>query len=583
MTNTMVKKNRRGLSRKLIGILIIFAIILTVSIIFESREIYRNNTIERYNTEAYQIASTAASQISETELMSYVSMIDEFKNESIDMAELDEYAKNNENHALIQAKFDAVRSNMDVNEVALVYINPDDLLAYDADAAAKEAENAAAEGRSIIEVMVYLFDSYRTPEDQFSLGQSWGLQQKYVDALERALRDGTNPVEKFLTSGTFGETVTAVHPVLVTGNGTVCTFVELPMSTLKKDIQSFVVTIIIVAVLVTLLILVIAIWYVINKVLKPISLVTREADAFVETSQADEESVAELLVSEHLSTIKTNDEIQSLSESILSMEKGINKYIADVTKVTAEKERIGAELNVATQIQADMLPSIFPPFPERTEFDIYASMKPAKEVGGDFYDFYMIDQDHLALTIADVSGKGVPAALFMVISKTLLKNAAYQGLSPQDILTTVNGQLVENNNADMFVTVWIGIMQISTGHVVAANAGHEYPTLRSAEGMFEIYKDKHGMPLGVIEGAKYKEYEFDIEAGGTLYVYTDGVPEATNTTDELLGIDRMLEALNGEPDAKPEKLLHNVKNAIDEFVGSADPFDDITMLSIKRA
>lgn len=278
----------------------------------------------------------------------------------------------------------------------------------------------------------------------------------------------------------------------------------------------------------------------------------------------------------------TGDETQLLALSFQSLTERIKEYISEVQAITAEKERIGAELSVATQIQADMLPCIFPAFPERTEFDIYASMTPAKEVGGDFYDFFLLDDDHLAMVIADVSGKGVPAALFMVISKTLIKNQAQIYSSPKEILEKVNNLLCANNREGMFVTVWLGIMEISTGKVMAANAGHEYPAVRKADGMFELLKDKHGMVAGVMQDMKYTEYEMEIEEGGCLFVYTDGVPEATNAQNQLFGTDRMVAALNREPSAPPEQLLINVKGAVDEFVGEAPQFDDLTMLAMER-
>ena len=254
--------------------------------------------------------------------------------------------------------------------------------------------------------------------------------------------------------------------------------------------------------------------------------------------------------------------------------------IVRIAQVTAEKERIGAELNVATQIQASMLPCIFPAFPDRPEFDVYATMQPAKEVGGDFYDFFLVDEDHLALVIADVSGKGVPAALFMVIAKTLLKNSAQTGASPKEILEKVNNQLCENNDAEMFVTVWIGILQISTGKIVCANAGHEYPAIRHAGGCYELVKDKHGFVLAGMGGARYREYELQLKQGDGLYVYTDGVVEATNANQELYGTERMLAALNINPHAIPEEQLPAVKADIDSFVGDAPQFDDITMLGL---
>ena len=230
-----------------------------------------------------------------------------------------------------------------------------------------------------------------------------------------------------------------------------------------------------------------------------------------------------------------------------------------------------------------MLPCIFPPFPARLDFDIYAHMSPAKEVGGDFYDFFLLDDDYLALVMADVSGKGVPAALFMVISKTLIKDHAQITRSPKIILETVNNILMENNAEDMFVTVWLGIMEISTGKITAANAGHEYPVVKGADGEFTLIKDKHGVVVGAMEDIRYRQYEMQLEPGGCLFLYTDGIPEATNAREEMFGTDRMLEALNLEPDANPERLLSNVLNSVNNFVGSAPQFDDMTMLALKRA
>lgn len=282
-----------------------------------------------------------------------------------------------------------------------------------------------------------------------------------------------------------------------------------------------------------------------------------------------------------LSTVTSGNEIEELAENFSSMVSELDRYMEEIRTVTAEKERIGAELSVAKQIQADMLPSIFPPFPERSEFDIYASMNPAKEVGGDFYDFFLIDDDHLALVIADVSGKGVPAALFMVVSKTLLKNQALMKKEPKDVLMTVNNQLCENNDAHMFVTVWLGIYEISTGILKAANAGHEYPAIRRADGQFELFKDKHGLVLAGMEDVKYRQYELQLNAGDTLFVYTDGVAEATNSENELFGTERMIDSLNKKPDAGPKELICNVNEGITGFVGGADQFDDITMLAVK--
>ncbi len=243
--------------------------------------------------------------------------------------------------------------------------------------------------------------------------------------------------------------------------------------------------------------------------------------------------------------------------------------------------RIESELNLATRIQADMLPNIYPAFPDRKEFDIYATMDPAKEVGGDFYDFFLIDPDHLCMVMADVSGKGVPAALFMMASKIILANNAMMGKSPAQILSDTNAAICSNNREEMFVTVWLGILEISTGKLTAANAGHEYPVIKRSDGGFELFKDKHGFVIGGMSGVRYKEYELTLTPGSKIFVYTDGVPEATDSAGSMFGTDAMLAALNKDPAAEPERILKNVRGAVDEFVKQAEQFDDLTMLCME--
>ena len=278
---------------------------------------------------------------------------------------------------------------------------------------------------------------------------------------------------------------------------------------------------------------------------------------------------------------RTHDEIEVLAESFAMLSGKTLEYIATVERVTTEKERIGAELSLATRIQADMLPNIYPTFPDREEFDIYASMEPAKEVGGDFYDFFLIDDDHLCMIIADVSGKGVPAALFMMASKIILANNAMMGKSPAQILTETNASICANNREEMFVTVWIGILEISTGKLTAANAGHEYPALQHPNGKFKLFKDKHGFVIGNIDGVKYEEYELMLEPGSKLFIYTDGVTEATNSNSKLFGTERMIKALNDSGDASPEQILKDMHAAVDDFVNEAEQFDDLTMLCLE--
>ena len=250
-------------------------------------------------------------------------------------------------------------------------------------------------------------------------------------------------------------------------------------------------------------------------------------------------------------------------------------------KQKTENTRIESELFLASNIQADMLPNIYPAFPDRSEFDIYATMDPAKEVGGDFYDFFLIDDDYLCMVMADVSGKGVPAALFMMASKIILANNAMVGKSPAQILTDTNSAICSNNREEMFVTVWLGILEISTGKLTAANAGHEYPALMQPDGKFELVKDKHGFVIGGMSGVKYKEYELQLQPGSKLFLYTDGVPEATDDANELFGTERMLDALNIKTDAHSKEILQNVRTAVDGFVKNAEQFDDLTMLVLE--
>ena len=247
----------------------------------------------------------------------------------------------------------------------------------------------------------------------------------------------------------------------------------------------------------------------------------------------------------------------------------------------ANRERIEGELKMANRIQSGMLPHEFPPFPDRTEFDIFASMKPAKEIGGDFYDYFFVDDDHLCMVIADVSGKGVPAALFMMVSKAIIQSVGGMCPSAAEILTKANESICANNQEEMFVTVWIGILELSTGKLTAANAGHEYPAIKQPGEKFVLLNDKHGFVVGGMKGVKYKEYELQLKPGAKIFVYTDGVAEATDSNNELFGTDRMIEALNKNPDAKPEEVLENVRAGVADFVKDAEQFDDMTMLCLE--
>ena len=262
-------------------------------------------------------------------------------------------------------------------------------------------------------------------------------------------------------------------------------------------------------------------------------------------------------------------------------EKDTGGTMRGIVSMMSELDRLDRELELAADIQLSMLPMNFPPFPDRREFDLYASMTPAREVGGDFYDFFLIDEDHLGLVIADVSGKGIPAALFMMVSKTLIKNQMMTGCDPARALEHVNLQLAEKNSAMMFVTVWLAVIELSTGKGLVCNAGHEKPALRRSGELYGLLAYKHNMFLGVNKKAKYQNREFQLAPGDSLFVYTDGVPEAANGKSEMFGGEGLVRTLNENPDADPEATVHHVHDAVDRFAAGAEQFDDITMLCFR--
>ncbi len=388
--------------------------------------------------------------------------------------------------------------------------------------------------------------------------------------------DGNVEVEPIRSKTKYGWLSTGGEPIYnADGEAFAIAFCDLDVTDMVKNTIRF--TIINGAISIVMVIIMIAVMSVSIKkrITSPIEQLTEEVDNFgTNEEEYTKDKIVEL-------DIHTGDEIEELYNATRFMQESLIDYMDNLTAVTAEKERIGAELDVATRIQASMLPRIYPAFPERNEFDIYASMDPAKEVGGDFYDYFLIDDDHLGMVIADVSGKGIPASLFMMMSKIIISNFAQMGLSPAEVLEKTNERICDGNDEDMFVTVWFGILEISTGHIVAGNAGHEFPLIRKKDGEFTIFKDSHDFVIGGMEGMPYSQYEFDLEKGGTLFVYTDGCPEATDAKNELFGTERMIEALNKNPDADPKELLDNMKDAVDTFVGDAPQFDDLTMMAIK--
>jgi len=419
--------------------------------------------------------------------------------------------------------------------------------------------------------LVYVWDA-NNAEGACELGTHEDYMEGGKEAVERIFRQDPPEGISVVHDDVYGYIASAYSPIFNSAGEPVAVVgVDLSMPGIQKVLADFLLTIVICVAVVTVVAVLIFSSFIKRKVVEPIGILNGAAKGLV----------AHLENESHFSVdIHTGDEIEELAQSFGQMNMEVREYIHRLSVMTAEKERIGAELSVATQIQADMLPRIFPAFPSREEFDIYATMTPAKEVGGDFYDFFMVDDDHLMLVIADVSGKGVPAALFMVIAKTLLKNSAEQGMSPKEVFERVNDQLCENNDEGMFVTVWMGLLEISTGKLTCTNAGHDDPIV-IRNGKPEVIQQRHGLLMAQMEGISYREQELLLQPGDTIFVYTDGVSEATSAANELYGKQRLLEALERASSGTPEEILAAVKADVDMFVGDAPQFDDITMLSLR--
>ena len=317
-------------------------------------------------------------------------------------------------------------------------------------------------------------------------------------------------------------------------------------------------------------------WYIEKNITTPIESISGVVKNYVSDSGGIENS--KYIISKCEQYSSEESEAGILATSFQKMVRDLEIYMKNLKTITAEKERINTELNVAKRIQADMLPKKFPAFPGRNEFDVYAINIPAKEVGGDFYDFFLIDENHLAIVIADVSGKGVPAALFMVIAKTLIKNHAQLGKSPEEVFTTVNNQLYEGNDESMFVTAWMGILEIETGRFTYVNAGHNPPLLKHACKNYDWLKSKPGFVLAGMEDIQYHQNSIALEPGDRVYLYTDGVTEASNINDELFGDSRLLQIMNDKTNLSLKELVAYVKEKVDNFAGEREQFDDITML-----
>lgn len=517
---------KHNLSGKVIGLVVVFAAMIILATCFSINNRYKKDMMSRYGEQALAYARTAAAYIDGDRIADYLQTL-----------ETDAYYEE------VERWLNASQSNSEL-EYYYVYVPYEENLVYIWDASGREGACKLGEHEPYME----------------------GGKQVSFEAFQK------EPESSVLISEdeTYGYIASVVAPIFdSTGEPVALVGVDISMPGVKSAIWQFVLQTCLHIITVVFLFSIALIVVIRRKLIRPIDTLNQATRQMVENLEKEEEFSID---------VHTGDEIEELAKSFEQMNRELLAYLHELSVVTAEKERIGAELNVATKIQADMLPSIFPAFPGRKDMDIYATMNPAKEVGGDFYDFFLIDQQHLGIVMADVSGKGVPAALFMVIAKTLIKNRVLMGGTPAEILEFVNNQLCENNESEMFVTVWLGILNLTTGVMTASNAGHEFPAFRKKGGKFKLIRDEHGFVLAGMEDMPYQNYEITFEPGDSLYLYTDGVVEATNAGEELFGDQRMLTALNKEPASGCEQTLHNVRDGIRDFVKDAAQFDDITML-----
>ena len=352
--------------------------------------------------------------------------------------------------------------------------------------------------------------------------------------------------------------------------GVVC--VTRPELETKAIISQFILAILIAAAFASAILMLIAYRLIKENFIRPVGILTRSAEEMV--GNLGREKAMNI-------DIHTNDELETLAETFTQMDVDLREYIKELSAVTSERERIRGELDAAAKIQMGILPKKGLQYEETEEYDLAASMTPAREVGGDFYDIFMADDRHLALVIADVSGKGVPASLFMVATKILIKYGLKSGMSPAEVFKNTNDKLIESNDMELFVTAWLVLIDLDTGECIEVNAGHEHPAVREKGSIYELIRYKHSPALAALEGVAFKERTFRLEPGDSLFVYTDGVTEATDRDKKLFGEERLAAVLNKNRDALPEELLENVKESINQFVGDAPKFDDITMLAFR--
>lgn len=532
-TEAAMKKKRIGLRRKIIGIICMLIAVMSVILIGISYKAFYNTYINFYYDKALGIVKMLANETDGDQIARYV-----------------DTGSTDEAYDAMLSRFNNVKAN--TSGLSYLYL----MVPYE-------------------DHFVYVIDAYTDQDDMDNISALGSVfeygETEYAYLLPDVKAKCASTQVVYGEDAGFGRSISVWAPVF-DSSGEIAAMVEgdYVLTKVEKEINSYVLKILFFIIIALAVITVIMVRVIDTGVASPIIALTKYIDSY-EKGNLTLEPV----------TFKDDNEIKWLSDSFSNMIGKMELYITDIKKITAERERIGAELNVATKIQADMLPGIFPAFPDRKEFDIYASMNPAKEVGGDFYDFFMVDNSHLAIVMADVSGKGVPAALFMVIGKTLIKDHTKPGRDLGEVFTEVNNLLCKSNSEGMFITAFEGVLDLVTGEFDFVNAGHEIPFLCKKDGVFAPYKIRAGFVLAGMEGIRYQSGSMQLEPGDKIFQYTDGVTEATNKSNELYGMERLNNVLCKNAALAPTELLPKIKTDIDVFVGDAPQFDDITMLCLE--
>lgn len=558
----MKRKHSRLASKFVIGFEMLGILICVVSSAIGLHQ-FKARIEKQYNDTAYDIASVAQSYIEIEKLKEYTDAAIAYNNGEISEEQIEQY-RMEDTYQEVKEKLVTLREKMGANDIFIVYLDQEIINTYDSGWTEEQLEQWKP--------MVYVFDAYRNANECFQLGETGRFNPEFIEDTVEMFETGERPDNYFISKSTFGYNTSAMLPVVYDGKVIAAIGVEVPMKQIRSVLEQYLLYAVGVTALLIIMVISVYMIYLYRSVIRPINRLTKETGEFTKN---------ETTISKSLEKIKTRDEIEDLAQSIIKMETDIKDYIENLTRVTAEKERIGAELDVATNIQASMLPCIFPAFPEREEFDVYATMTPAKEVGGDFYDFFMVDDRHIAIVMADVSGKGVPAALFMVIGKTLIKDHTLLKKGLGDVFTDVNNLLCEANSEGLFITAFEGVLDLVTGEFVFVNAGHEMPFICKKNGEYAPYKIRPGFVLAGMEGMKYKAGSIQLDEGDKLFQYTDGVTEATDAENQLYGMDRLQKILNQCKNFTPHETLVAVKEDVDGFVKDAPQFDDITMLCLE--